>query len=83
MGKRIVLTSALVGAIVCALAAPAAAHVTVDPPSAPQGLDREAVVPRAERGADREGHRGADRVPDAAGDTDPDGVASSRSRAGT
>lgn len=37
MGKRIVVTSALVGAIVCALAAPAAAHVTVDPPSAPKG----------------------------------------------
>ena len=39
MRKRIVLTSALAGAIVCALAAPAAAHVTVDPPSAPQGRD--------------------------------------------
>jgi uncharacterized protein YcnI len=37
MGKRIVLTSALAGAIVLALAAPAAAHVTVDPPSAPKG----------------------------------------------
>jgi periplasmic copper chaperone A len=37
MGKRIAVTSAMVGAIVCALAAPAAAHVTVDPPSAPQG----------------------------------------------
>ena len=37
MGKRIVVTSAMVGAIVCALAAPAAAHVTVDPPSVPKG----------------------------------------------
>ncbi len=37
MGKRIVLTAALVGAVVCALAAPAAAHVTVDPASAPKG----------------------------------------------
>jgi periplasmic copper chaperone A len=37
MGTRIVVTSALVGAIVCALAAPAFAHVTVDPPSVPQG----------------------------------------------
>ena len=37
MGKRIAMTSAVVGAIVCALAAPAAAHVTIDPPSAPQG----------------------------------------------
>ena len=37
MGKRIVMTSALAGALVCVLAAPAAAHVTVDPPSAPQG----------------------------------------------
>jgi uncharacterized protein YcnI len=37
MGKRIVLTSAMAGAIVLALAAPAAAHVTVDPSSAPKG----------------------------------------------
>ena len=37
MRKRILLASALVGAIVCALAAPASAHVTVDPPSAPKG----------------------------------------------
>jgi uncharacterized protein len=37
MGKRLAVTLALVGAIVGALAAPAAAHVTVDPPSAPQG----------------------------------------------
>jgi uncharacterized protein len=37
MGKRIAATSAMIGAIVCAFAAPAAAHVTVDPPSAPQG----------------------------------------------
>src|SRR5689334_5687943 len=37
MGKRIVLASTLAGAIVCALAAPAVAHVTVDPPSVPRG----------------------------------------------
>src|SRR5882757_6577801 len=37
MGKRIAVTAVITGAIVCALAAPAAAHVTVDPPSAPQG----------------------------------------------
>jgi uncharacterized protein YcnI len=37
MSRRIVLASAMAGAIVCMLAAPAAAHVTVDPPSAPQG----------------------------------------------
>jgi uncharacterized protein YcnI len=37
MSRRIVLASTVAGAIVCALAAPAAAHVTVDPPSAPQG----------------------------------------------
>ena len=37
MGKRIVMTSTLAGVLVCVLAAPAAADVTVDPPSAPQG----------------------------------------------
>jgi periplasmic copper chaperone A len=37
MGKRIVLTATMAGAIVLALAAPAAAHVTVDPSSAPKG----------------------------------------------
>jgi uncharacterized protein YcnI len=37
MTKRLAVTAALAGAFVCALAAPAAAHVTVDPPSAPQG----------------------------------------------
>jgi uncharacterized protein YcnI len=37
MRKRILLASGLVAAIVCALAAPAWAHVTVDPPSAPKG----------------------------------------------
>ena len=37
MGKRIVLTSGLAAAIVLALAAPAAADVTVDPSSAPKG----------------------------------------------
>jgi uncharacterized protein YcnI len=37
MGKRIAVTSMIAGAIVCGLAAPAAAHVTVDPSSAPQG----------------------------------------------
>src|SRR5271154_5728119 len=37
MRKRILFAAGLVGTIVCALAAPAAAHVTVDPPSAPKG----------------------------------------------
>jgi uncharacterized protein len=37
MSRRIVLASTIAGVIVCAFAAPAAAHVTVDPPSAPQG----------------------------------------------
>ena len=37
MRKRIVLLPTLVVAIVFALALPASAHVTVDPPSAPQG----------------------------------------------
>ena len=37
MRKRFLLASALVGLIVCALAVPASAHVTVDPPSAPKG----------------------------------------------
>ena len=50
MRKRIVLTSAMVGAIVCALAAPAAAHITVDPSSAPQGSTQKLtfVVPNEE-----------------------------------
>jgi uncharacterized protein len=37
MSRRIVLATALAGAILFALAAPAAAHVTVDPPSVPKG----------------------------------------------
>jgi periplasmic copper chaperone A len=37
MIRRIVLASAMAGAIVCALASAADAHVTIDPPSAPQG----------------------------------------------
>jgi periplasmic copper chaperone A len=37
MRKRILLASAMVAAIVCALAVPASAHVTVDPASAPKG----------------------------------------------
>jgi uncharacterized protein len=37
MRKRILFASALVGLLVCALALPASAHVTVDPSSAPQG----------------------------------------------
>jgi uncharacterized protein YcnI len=37
MSRRIVLASTIAGVIVCAFAAPAFAHVTVDPPSAPQG----------------------------------------------
>ena len=37
MSRRIVLASAMAGAIVCALASAADAHVSIDPPSAPQG----------------------------------------------
>ena len=37
MSKRIAAAAAVAGAIVCAFAAPAAAHVTIDPPSAPKG----------------------------------------------
>ncbi len=37
MRRRFIRASALAGAIVCVVATPAAAHVTVDPPSAPQG----------------------------------------------
>lgn len=50
MGKRVVLTSAMVGAIVLALAAPAVAHVTVDPSSAPKGSTTKLsfVVPNEE-----------------------------------
>jgi len=50
MGKRIVLTSAMVVAIVLALAAPAVAHVTVDPASAPKGSTTKLsfVVPNEE-----------------------------------
>ena len=50
MGKRIVVTTALVGAIVCALAAPAFAHVSIDPSSAPQGstVKLAFVVPNEE-----------------------------------
>ena len=48
MGKRIAVTSAVVGAIVCAFAAPAAAHVTIDPPSRAEGL-----APRSSRSSFR------------------------------
>ena len=34
MNRRIVFAAILAAAILCALAAPAAAHVSVDPPSA-------------------------------------------------
>ncbi len=37
MVRRIVLASAIAGAFVCALASAADAHVSIDPPSAPQG----------------------------------------------
>jgi uncharacterized protein YcnI len=37
MSRRFVRASALAGAIVCLAATPAAAHVSIDPPSAPQG----------------------------------------------
>lgn len=37
MVRRIVLASAMAGAIVCSLASAADAHVSIDPPSAPQG----------------------------------------------
>jgi periplasmic copper chaperone A len=52
MRKRILLASALVGAIVCALAAPAWAHVTVDPPSAPKGgtVKLSFLAPNEEQG---------------------------------
>jgi periplasmic copper chaperone A len=52
MRKRILLASALVGGIVCALAAPAWAHVTVDPPSAPKGgtVKLSFLAPNEEQG---------------------------------
>ena len=52
MRKRILLASALVGAIVCTLAAPAWAHVTVDPPSAPKGgtVKLSFLAPNEEQG---------------------------------
>src|SRR5260221_6326983 len=53
MSRRIVLASAMAGAIVCVLAAPAAAHVTIDPPSAPQGstVKLSFLVPNEEKTA--------------------------------
>ena len=50
----------------CAVATPAAAHVSIDPPSAPQGstVKLSFIVPNEEDS--RNGHQGADRVPDAA-----------------
>ena len=37
MKRRMLVGSAMVGAIVCMLALPASAHVTIDPPSVPRG----------------------------------------------
>jgi uncharacterized protein YcnI len=50
MNRRIVRASALAGAIVCAIATPAAAHVSIDPPSAPQGstVKLSFIVPNEE-----------------------------------
>ena len=73
MGKRIAVTSAMVGAIVCALAAPAAAR-DGRPAVGAEGLDGEALVPRPERRADRACDRGADRVSRRRRNADPDRV---------
>jgi uncharacterized protein YcnI len=37
MARRFLAAGAIVGAVVCAIAAPASAHVTIDPPSVPRG----------------------------------------------
>ena len=80
MGKRIVLTSAMAGAIVLALAAPAAAHVTVDPSSAPKGSTTKLsfLVPNEEPTA--KVTEVQSRVPDSAEHADP--VGCRRSEAG-
>ena len=50
MSRRFVRASALAGAIVCLVATPAAAHVSIDPPSAPQGstVKLSFIVPNEE-----------------------------------
>jgi uncharacterized protein YcnI len=50
MSRRIVLVSAFAFAIVCALVAPASAHVSISPPSVPQGSTAKLsfVVPNEE-----------------------------------
>ena len=50
MTRRFVRASALAGAIVCLVATPAAAHVSIDPPSAPQGstVKLSFIVPNEE-----------------------------------
>jgi uncharacterized protein YcnI len=52
MARRVILV-ALVGALVCAWAAPAAAHVTIEPPSVPKGgtATISFVVPNESSGA--------------------------------
>jgi uncharacterized protein YcnI len=52
MARRVIL-AALVGALVCAWAAPAAAHVTIEPPSVPKGgtATISFVVPNESSGA--------------------------------
>lgn len=53
MSRRVVFASTLAGAIVCALASPAAAHVTIDPLSAPKGstVKLSFLVPNEESNA--------------------------------
>jgi uncharacterized protein len=50
MSRRFVRASALAGAIVCLVATPAAAHVSIDPPSAPRGstVKLSFIVPNEE-----------------------------------
>ena len=50
MSRRIIRASALAGAIVCAIATPASAHVSIDPSSAPRGgtVKLSFVVPNEE-----------------------------------
>src|SRR5690348_1665010 len=52
MARRVILV-AMVGALVCAWAAPAAAHVTIEPPSVPKGgtATISFVVPNESSGA--------------------------------
>ena len=74
MRKRILLASALVGAIVCALAAPGVGARDRRPAVGAERRHGEALVPRAERGAERKVTEIASQLPDAAADTDPDRV---------